>query len=97
MLVYNHRMATELLYFHDPMCSWCWAFRPAFMALHARLPKVLTLRRVVGGLAPDNDQPMPEEMARKAARDLADDSRDGPWHSLQLCILGELRAKALDV
>ena len=20
---------TRLLYFLDPMCSWCWAFRPA--------------------------------------------------------------------
>jgi hypothetical protein len=55
VFAYNYRMATELLYFHDPMCSWCWAFRHAFTALHARLPGGLTLRRVVGGLAPDND------------------------------------------
>jgi putative protein-disulfide isomerase len=79
MLVYNHRMATELLYFHDPMCSWCWAFRPAFMALHARLPKVLTLRRVVGGLAPDNDQPMPEEMRSKL---------QGTWQTIQEMVPG---------
>ena len=62
---YHRSMAAELLYFHDPMCSWCWAFRPAFTALHAQLPTELTLRRVVGGLAPDNDQPMPEEMRAK--------------------------------
>jgi putative protein-disulfide isomerase len=55
-------MTTELIYVHDPMCSWCWAFRPAFTALQAQLPPELPLRRVVGGLAPDNDQPMPQEM-----------------------------------
>ena len=53
-------MAIELLYVHDPMCSWCWAFRPAFASLRAQLPRELRLRKVVGGLAPDNDQPMPE-------------------------------------
>ena len=58
-------MTAELLYFHDPMCSWCWAFRPAFVALQAQLPATVTLRRVVGGLAPDNDQPMSDEMRAK--------------------------------
>jgi putative protein-disulfide isomerase len=55
-------MAIELLYVHDPMCSWCWAFRPAFASLREQLPRELRLRKVVGGLAPDDDQPMPEEM-----------------------------------
>jgi putative protein-disulfide isomerase len=59
---YTSRMATELLYIHDPMCSWCWAFRPAFTALAAQLPAGLPIRRVVGGLAPDSDQPMPQAM-----------------------------------
>lgn len=72
-------MANELLYFHDPMCSWCWAFRPAFMALHAHLPTDLTLRRVVGGLAPDNDQPMPEEMRAKLK---------GIWQTIQETVPG---------
>jgi putative protein-disulfide isomerase len=72
-------MATELLYFHDPMCSWCWAFRPAFMMLHARLPGKLTLRRVVGGLAPDNDQPMPAEMRAKLK---------GIWQTIQETVPG---------
>lgn len=55
-------MTSDLLYFHDPMCSWCWAFRPVFTALRAQLPETLTLRKIVGGLAPDNDQPMPADM-----------------------------------
>jgi putative protein-disulfide isomerase len=58
-------MTSELLYFHDPMCSWCWAFRPAFTALQARLPAALAVRRVVGGLAPDDAQPMPAAMRAK--------------------------------
>ena len=72
-------MAAELLYFHDPMCSWCWAFRPAFMALRTQLPTDLTLRRVVGGLAPDNDQPMPEEMRAKVR---------GFWRTIQETVPG---------
>ena len=72
-------MAAQLLYFHDPMCSWCWAFRPAFRMLHARLPVELTLRRVVGGLAPDNDQPMPEEMRAKLK---------GIWQAVQETVPG---------
>lgn len=58
-------MTTELLYFHDPMCSWCWAFRPVWTDLCSRLPAGLTVRRVVGGLAPDSDEPMPPEMCQK--------------------------------
>jgi len=72
-------MAAELLYFHDPMCSWCWGFRPAFTALRAQLPTDLTLRSVVGGLAPDNDQPMPEEMREKVT---------GFWRTIQETVPG---------
>jgi putative protein-disulfide isomerase len=72
-------MATELLYVHDPMCSWCWAFRPAFTTLRAQLPRDLPLRRVVGGLAPDNDHPMPEEMRSKLK---------GIWRTIQETVPG---------
>lgn len=58
-------MTTELLYFHDPMCSWCWAFRPAWTELCTQLPTDLTLRRVVGGLAPDSNESMPQDMRLK--------------------------------
>lgn len=52
----------ELLHVHDPMCSWCWAFRPVWDALAAQLPAEVTVRRVVGGLASDSDVPMPYDM-----------------------------------
>ena len=42
------------------MCSWCWAFRPALDRLNAKLPKHLHLEYLLGGLAKDTDDPMPE-------------------------------------
>jgi putative protein-disulfide isomerase len=72
-------MPAELLYFHDPMCSWCWAFRPAFHALESRLPTEVTIRRFVGGLAPDTDQPMPAELRTKL---------EGIWHTIQETVPG---------
>ena len=54
-----------LYYIHDPMCSWCWAFRPALLALKQSLPKTILFEPLLGGLAPDSDQPMPEEMQQQ--------------------------------
>ncbi len=53
-----------LIYVHDPMCSWCWAFRPSLEQLVSRLPDNLKLYSMVGGLAPDTTDPMPEAMRR---------------------------------
>jgi putative protein-disulfide isomerase len=68
-MCFNPRMTfdkpIELLHFHDPMCSWCWAFRPTWQQLRAQLPTNLPLRRVVGGLAPDSDVPMDPAMQAK--------------------------------
>ncbi len=44
------------------MCSWCYAFAPAWEALKAALPPGVAVQRVLGGLAPDTDQPMAQEM-----------------------------------
>ena len=57
----NKKQAT-LYYFHDPMCSWCWGFRPTWLKLQKHLPKNIKVEAVLGGLAPDNDQPMPKIM-----------------------------------
>ncbi|MFW5452895.1 DsbA family protein [Thioalkalivibrio sulfidiphilus] len=51
-----------LYYVHDPMCSWCWGFAPVLAELESRLPAELPVRRLLGGLAPDTDEPMPEAM-----------------------------------
>lgn len=57
--------SVQLIYAHDPMCSWCWGFRPAFQQVLANLPKQVGLQRMLGGLAPDSDQLMPIEMQHK--------------------------------
>ena len=51
-----------LYYVHDPMCSWCWGFDPVLRELLAGLPESISVRRLLGGLAPDTDQPMPAAM-----------------------------------
>ncbi len=53
-------MATTLVYVHDPMCSWCYAFGPVLEKLLAALPANVGVERLLGGLAPDTDQPMPQ-------------------------------------
>ncbi|MBP0614776.1 DsbA family protein [Jiella mangrovi] len=50
-------MVPHLVYFADPMCSWCWGFAPAIDAIAARHPD-LPVRLVLGGLRPFNDKPM---------------------------------------
>lgn len=55
-------MSPTLYYIHDPMCSWCWGFRPTYERLLADLPPQMRVERLLGGLAPDNDQSMPPEM-----------------------------------
>jgi putative protein-disulfide isomerase len=53
---------TAILYYvHDPMCSWCWAFRSSLNALLAELPQQIEVIRLLGGLATDSDDPMPDE------------------------------------
>ena len=43
------------------MCSWCWAYRPSMLLLRKNLPDEIQWQNVLGGLAPDSDQPMPEQ------------------------------------
>lgn len=47
----------HLIYFADPMCSWCWGFAPVMDAIAARYPD-LPIRLVLGGLRPFTDKPM---------------------------------------
>ena len=52
---------STLYYIHDPMCSWCWAYRPVMLQLREKLSADIQWRNVLGGLAADSDQPMPEQ------------------------------------
>lgn len=49
------------------MCSWCWGYRPTSELLFSNLPENVTLENVLGGLAPDSDEPMSSEL-RSAIR-----------------------------
>jgi putative protein-disulfide isomerase len=51
-----------LYYFNDPMCSWCWGYRPVSDQLFASLPDSVTRTNILGGLAPDSDKPMAPEL-----------------------------------
>ena len=67
-------MSNTLYYVHDPMCSWCWAYRPVLLQLRDHLPADIRWQNVLGGLAPDNDQPMPEDTRRMV---------QGHWQKIQ--------------
>ena len=55
-------MTMTFYYILDPMCSWCWAFRPALNAVIKGLPKKFQLNYLLGGLAKDTDEPMPDDL-----------------------------------
>ena len=42
----------RLLYFTDPMCSWCWGFSPTIDELRREMGERATLSVVLGGLRP---------------------------------------------
>lgn len=56
-----------LYYVHDPMCSWCWGYQRTWEQLRTALPDSVTVVNVVGGLAPDTDEPMPLEQRETIA------------------------------
>lgn len=53
---------TNLYYVADPMCSWCWGFASVLAELEPEIRPDVPVRLVLGGLAPDDDRPMPEDM-----------------------------------
>jgi putative protein-disulfide isomerase len=55
-------MNKTLIYVHDPMCSWCWGFESVREKLFSRLDSSVNIQRFVGGLAPDSNEPMPQDM-----------------------------------
>ena len=51
----------QLIYFADPMCSWCWGFAPVITAIHDVFGDTLPIRLVMGGLRPGTVEPMAEK------------------------------------
>ena len=58
----NKNSKPILYYVYDPMCSWCWGYRPTWVLLQKKLESVVEVRLLVGGLAEDSNVPMPEHM-----------------------------------
>jgi len=52
----------KLIYVHDPMCSWCWGYKPTWQKLESALANILPIEYRIGGLAVDSDQPMSADM-----------------------------------
>lgn len=65
MTLSNKKLAGTLIYVHDPMCSWCWAFAPVWQEIQERLSGLFVIKYVVGGLAPDTSEPMPKTLQEK--------------------------------
>ncbi len=50
----------SLVYFADPMCSWCWGFAAVIAAIEDAFGDTLPIRLVMGGLRPGTVEPMAE-------------------------------------
>jgi putative protein-disulfide isomerase len=51
----------HLIYFSDPMCSWCYGFSPVVDDIRRAFGRALPIRVVMGGLRPGTERPMTEE------------------------------------
>ncbi len=68
----------SLYYVHDPMCSWCWGFRPVWQQVQLALADKVNARYLLGGLAADNEQPMTAEMQTNIQQTWAHIQREIP-------------------
>lgn len=50
--------ARKLVYFADPMCSWCYGFSPVIAGLAEHFAGRLAVEVVMGGLRPGTTEPM---------------------------------------
>ena len=51
----------HLIYFSDPMCSWCYGFSPVIEEIRHAFGPALPIRVVMGGLRPGTETPMTPE------------------------------------
>ncbi len=53
----------QLIYFADPMCSWCWGFAPTIAAIRDRYGDQLPVSVILGGLRPGTIEPMTPKLS----------------------------------
>lgn len=58
----------HLIYFADPMCSWCYGFGPVMDQVAARFGERLPIQLVMGGLRPGTDRPMTDDARSEVLR-----------------------------
>ncbi len=80
----------KLIYVHDPMCSWCWGYKPTWQKLESALANILPIEYRIGGLAADSDQPMSADMQlqlqaiwQKISSQLGTEFNFGFWQECQ--------------
>lgn len=61
------QLKATLYYVYDPMCAWCWGYKPVWKQIETVLNGQIDIVYVLGGLAPDSDVPMPVEQQRMIA------------------------------
>ncbi len=54
-------MSKEIIYFGDPMCSWCWGFAPTIDRINLDYAESAPLSIVLGGLHAYDSDPMNDE------------------------------------
>jgi putative protein-disulfide isomerase len=57
----------HLIYFSDPMCSWCYGFSPVIEEIRHAYGNALPIRIIMGGLRPGTEQPMTEKAKAEIA------------------------------
>ncbi|WP_411287945.1 DsbA family protein [Phenylobacterium sp.] len=57
----------HLIYFSDPMCSWCYGFSPVIEDIRRAFGRALPIRVVMGGLRPGTATPMTDAARRDVA------------------------------
>ncbi len=72
--------STTIYYVHDPMCSWCWGFVQTYEKFIEKLDDQFAVKRLLGGLAADSDEPMNDETKKMVQR---------AWHKIEKTIPGK--------
>ncbi len=54
-------MSKTILYFADPMCSWCWGFQPVMDKVRAAIGGKAAIQIFVGGLRPFTEHAMTDQ------------------------------------
>lgn len=63
----NTAEVRRILYFADPMCSWCWGFSPVLAAIRELCAGRVPIRLCAGGLRPGTTKPM-DDRAKATVR-----------------------------